>query len=119
MRSQRGRILRKHPFIIAYSMILLMMILIQGIFHPFPSLNFSKVNMAGDSATKLKPDEKRYKELYQDRSTATYFVAGGDTFESVAEKLGVPVKTITKLNPGIEPGTQIKPGTKIKVPVVP
>jgi hypothetical protein len=107
MRTRRTVRFKNQPiFIIIFGVILLVLALIQARFD-LPRLNLSQIRTAARESLELRPDEKFYGALHKERRTATYAMDEGETFQRIADKLGVSVESIIKLNPGIEPGRKV------------
>lgn len=64
------------------------------------------------SGTQTKPAADR--KSSQKRKRKTYVVKSGDTPSAIAEKTGVPLAEIERLNPDLDPQL-LSPGTKIKL----
>jgi LysM repeat protein len=74
----------------------------------------------GDSSPPAaQRDASKTKQTSQSKSSTkrkrkTYVVKSGDTPSSIAEKTGVPLAEIERLNPDLDPQL-LAPGTKIKL----
>jgi LysM repeat protein len=82
-----------------------------------------KHNLADDSSDKSPPAAQRNgtkaqqtseRKSTQKRKRKTYVVKPGDTPSAIAEKTGVPLAEIERLNPDLDPQL-LAPGTKIKL----
>jgi LysM repeat protein len=70
----------------------------------------------GDSSNGSGSDRAGQVEPAKDKGPApqSYEVQSGDTLTSIARETGVPVATIVKLNPGVDPQILIS-GEKLKL----
>ena len=69
---------------------------------------------AQTSGSKSKQEDKGGKSSSTKRKRKTYVVKSGDTPSAIAEKTGVPLAEIERLNPDLDPQL-LSPGTKIKL----
>ena len=86
----------------------------------FLVVNSSLKNSGGDSSpgqTSAQPTAtpaKGKKDTKQRRQPRRYIVRSGDTPSSIADKTGVPLEEILRLNPDLDPQT-LSPGQRIKL----
>ena len=82
-----------------------------------------KHNLSDDGSDKSPPAAQRsgteakqtsQRKSTQKRKRKTYVVKPGDTPSAIAEKTGVPLAEIQRLNPELDPQL-LAPGTKIKL----
>jgi LysM repeat protein len=66
------------------------------------------------STTRSKSKPKGAKAKRERKSPSTYTVKPGDTPSSIADKAGVPLEQILRLNPDIDPQA-LSPGERIKL----
>jgi len=95
------------------------LVIVQMLFHTFPSLNFSEPKIDSGQPIKLNPDAEKYDELYEKRKAAEYAVVPGYTYRQIAENLRISVEEIFKEN-GLDPDTDpdaLVGEKKIMVPV--
>lgn len=73
-----------------------------------------KTPPAAETRGKATPTGTRSSSSSQKRKRKTYVIKSGDTPSSIAQKTGVPLAEIERLNPDLDPQL-LSPGTRIKL----
>jgi LysM repeat protein len=82
--------------------------------HGISDSGSGKTPPAAETRGKATPARTRTSGSSQKRKRKTYVVKSGDTPSSIAQKTGVPLSEIERLNPDIDPQL-LSPGTRIKL----
>jgi LysM repeat protein len=69
---------------------------------------------SGNRATETRPEATPNGDEPERKGPRRYTVKPGDTPSSIAEKTGVPLEEILRLNPDLDPQT-LSPGQRIKL----
>ena len=82
--------------------------------HGLSDKGSDKPPAAQRSGAAASPSGTRKSSASKKRKRKTYVVKSGDTPSSIAQKTGVPLSEIERLNPDLDPQL-LAPGTKIKL----
>jgi LysM repeat protein len=82
--------------------------------HGLSDSGAGKTPPAAETRGKATPTGTRTSSSSPKRKRKTYVIKSGDTPSSIAQKTGVPLAEIERLNPDLDPQL-LSPGTRIKL----